>query len=112
MISIKIKKKKDYQFIFKYGKKINGRNFNLQYLETENSYARMGITASKKLGNAVKRNYIKRRIRSLLTRILSNTYINIKDYVIVAKKGVLSEKFKALQKELMIMFKKVKKENE
>ena len=39
-------------------------------LDTEKILIRIGIIASKKLGNAVKRNYAKRRIRALFNKVL------------------------------------------
>ena len=109
MNALKIKKKKDYYLVFSNGKKIKGKNFNLQYLDSKASYTRVGITASKKIGNAVRRNYVKRRIRSLIKLVFSQAFISVKDYVIVAKKGILSEKFDNLYKDLKILFKKIEK---
>ena len=65
MEAIKITKSLEYKLVLANGKRINSSNFNLQYLSTEDKSIRIGITASKKLGNAVKRNYVKRRIRAL-----------------------------------------------
>ena len=65
----------------------------------------MVITASKKLGNAVKRNYAKRRIRALFKNNFFKKDILKKDYVIVAKKGILFEKFESLYEELNLILK-------
>ena len=65
----KLKKSKEFNLVFTNGKKLSGKNFILQFLNTELSFTRIGITASKKLGNATKRNFVKRRIRCLLTNI-------------------------------------------
>ena len=65
MEAIKITKSLDYKLLFTNGKRINSNNFNLQYLNAETNSIRFGITASKKLGNAVRRNYAKRRIKSI-----------------------------------------------
>lgn len=105
----KLKKSKEYYSVFTNGKKINGKNFNLQYLDAKVNNVRIGITASKKLGNAVKRNFVKRRIKSLIKNVFSKISISFKDYVIIAKKGVISEKFEALQEELKLLFKKIEK---
>ena len=109
MNALKLKKSKEYYSVFTYGKKINSKNFNLQYLDSRIKYIRVGITASKKLGNAVNRNFVKRRIRSLVQKVFSKTCVSVKDYVIVAKKGILSEKFDSLQKELKLLLKKIEK---
>ncbi len=105
----KLKKSKEYYSVFTNGRKISSRNFSLQFLDVKINNVRVGITASKKLGNAVKRNFAKRRIRSLINKVSARTFISFKDYVIVAKKGVLSEKFDALQEELKLLFKKLEK---
>ena len=86
-----------------------GLCLNLQYLNSKTSYVRVGITASKKLGNSVNRNFVKRRIRSLVQKVFSKTYVSVKDYVIVAKKGILSERFDSLHEELKVLLKKIEK---
>tara|TARA_S200000501_G_C20817358_1_gene741225 strand:- start:570 stop:899 length:330 start_codon:yes stop_codon:yes gene_type:complete len=109
MEATKIKKRQEYQFVFANGKKINSKNFNIQYLNTKAMNVRIGITASKKLGNAVKRNFIKRRIKSLTRIVLTQNYTSYKDYVIVGKKGIVTEKFDNLYSELKNIIKKIEK---
>ena len=60
------------------------------------------------MGNAVKRNYVKRRIRFLIKKSYSESLISKKDFVIVAKKGILNEKFDILYEELKLLLKKIK----
>ena len=107
METSKIKKSLEYKLIVSSGKKINSNNFNLQYLDTATNAIRIGIIASKKLGNAVERNYVKRRIRALFNKILLKNDIHKKDYVIVGKKGILFERFDNLYEELNLIFKKI-----
>ena len=87
--------------------KFNIRKFELQFIDNEKNSIRVGIIASKKLGNAVQRNYAKRRIRALFDKVLLKTDIHKKDYVIVGKKGILFEKFDSLYEELNLIFKKI-----
>ena len=58
----------------------------------------VGYTATKKIGNAVKRNKAKRIMRELAKKILikgkTNTY-----YVLIAKLSILDTKFKTLLEE-------------
>ena len=109
MEAIKITKSLEYKLVLANGKRIRSSNFNLQYLSTEDKSIRIGITASKKLGNAVKRNYIKRRIRALFFKILLKSNIQAKHYVIVGKKGILFEKFDSLYEELKLILKNIDK---
>ena len=103
----KLKKNKEYKLVFTNGKKLNGKNFNLQFLNTELSLTRIGITVSKKLGNASKRNLVKRRIRSLLKINFLQKDTASRDLVIVAKMGALTEKFQDLSNELKFLLKKI-----
>ncbi|WP_182696634.1 ribonuclease P protein component [Staphylococcus saprophyticus] len=60
----RIKKNSDFQFIYKKGKSVANRQFVI-YTEPNKAlnHFRLGISVSKKLGNAVVRNRIKRAIR-------------------------------------------------
>lgn len=60
----RIKKNSDFQFIYKKGKSVANRQF-VVYTKTNKELAhfRLGISVSKKIGNAVVRNRIKRAIR-------------------------------------------------
>ena len=109
MEAIKITKSLEYKLVLANGKRIRSSNFNLQYLSTEDKSIRIGITSSKKLGNAVKRNYVKRRIRSLFFKLLLKSSIKAKHYVIIGKKGILFEKFDNLYEELKLIFKNIEK---
>ena len=57
---------------------------------------RVGFTASKKVGNAVKRNYAKRKMRAFVNR-QKNQLLNSVDYVFIARRAILYEKFCAIE---------------
>ena len=83
------------------GKFVKSKNMNVQILhnqDLENSIG-IGYTASKKIGNAVKRNKAKRIMRELGRKILINGKINTY-YVLIAKASLLEEKFDKLLLEL------------
>ena len=83
------------------GKFIKSKNMNVQILDNQNLENCIGIgyTASKKIGNAVKRNKAKRIMRELARKILINGKIN-SYYVLIAKSSILEEKFEKLLLEL------------
>ncbi len=63
----------------------------LFYLDDKNK--RFSVVASKKVGNAVKRNFAKRRLRALfIQKELKNG-----SFVLVAKKDILEADFKQLK---------------
>ena len=83
------------------GEFIKGKNINLQILHNQNLGKTIGVgyTASKKIGNAVKRNRAKRIMRELARKIIINGKIN-SYYVLIAKVSLLNEKFDKLLLEL------------
>ena len=83
------------------GKFVKSKNMNIQILhnqDLENSIG-IGYTASKKIGNAVKRNKAKRIMRELARKILINGKINSYN-VLISKTSLLEEKFEKLLLEL------------
>jgi len=96
-----IKKRSTFVMIRNQGEFIKGKNMNIQILrnqDLENSIG-VGYTASKKIGNAVKRNRAKRIMRELARKIIINGKIN-SYYVLIAKMSLLEEKFDKLLLEL------------
>ena len=96
-----IKKRSTFVMIRNQGEFIKVKNMNIQILhnqDLENSIG-VGYTASKKIGNAVKRNRAKRIMRELARKIIINGKIN-SYYVLIAKTSLLEEKFDKLLLEL------------
>ncbi len=96
-----IKKRSTFVMIRNQGEFIKSKNMNIQILhnqDLENSIG-VGYTASKKIGNAVKRNRAKRIMRELARKIIINCKIN-SYYVLIAKTSLLEEKFDKLLLEL------------
>ncbi len=60
---------------------------------------KVGFTASKKVGNAVKRNLAKRRLRALFYELCEDMASG--SYVFVAKKQIDEADYKALKKSLL-----------
>ena len=96
-----IKKRATFVHVRDNGVFIRSNNLNVQKLINQDLDNKIGIgyTATKKIGNAVKRNKAKRIMRELAKKILikckRNTY-----YVLIAKTSILDTKFKDLLEEL------------
>ncbi len=71
---------------------------------------RFGVTASKKVGNAVIRNRIKRRLRHLAKEHLPIFAPTFFDYVLIGRKSTYDVEFSRLIKDLEFACKFIKKE--
>ena len=77
--------------------------------EISSNEIRYGVTASKKVGNAVKRNFAKRRLR-----VLFNTHLKVLgtkgfDYVAVARPQTTEASWKDLENDFCFLLKKLSK---
>ena len=69
------------------GVKAVSKSFILQAVTTGNPDWRLGLTASRKVGNAVQRNRARRRLRALARTELSSRARPGVDYVIIARRA-------------------------
>jgi len=81
-------------------KKLSGKN---------NKKLNISFVTQKKIGNAVKRNKIKRRLKNIMNDVLKK--INIKmeySYLIISKRNVFDGKFSDIKETVIKDFKKIK----
>ncbi|MCI2253554.1 MULTISPECIES: ribonuclease P protein component [unclassified Domibacillus] len=84
--SFRIKKNNDFQTVFSKGKSFANRQFVVyMYKKEQNVPFRIGLSVSKKLGNAVMRNRIKRCIRQSFTELKDEIQPGW-DFIIIARK--------------------------
>lgn len=82
---LRIKKDEEFQLVFKKGESFANRQFVIYVLDKpEQDYFRIGLSVSKKIGNAVVRNQVKRYIRQTFLELKDEIKIG-KDYVIIAR---------------------------
>ena len=98
--SFRVKKEKDFNAIFQKGKSVANRKFVVYRLENSEQHFRVGLSVSKKLGNAVTRNQIKRRIRHVLIAHKDQIIENL-DFVVIARKGVEEMNYAEIEKNLL-----------
>jgi ribonuclease P protein component len=83
------------------GEKRRGRLFLLEILHRGDTGApRVGFTVTKKAGNAVTRNRIRRRLKEAVRTHAASDMADGNDYVIVGRRDILDVPFGALKAEL------------
>ena len=69
---------------------------------------RVGFTVSRKVGNAVVRNRVRRRLREIARLVIPGHARADLDYVLVGRQGALERDFTRLQQELVEALKRLK----
>ena len=107
-----LKKNEDFKSLLA-GKKISNKYLTIFFkkLSYENNKSlNISFVAQKKIGNAVKRNKIKRRLKNMVRDICKKIKINLNySYLIIAKKKILEDEFQIIKEELFNDLKKTKK---
>ncbi len=88
------------------GRRYSTRYFLVFLRSNRKDRSRLGIVVSKKVGQAVKRNHLKRRLREFF-RLHKPLFPSSADIVIVAKKGIPSITYKAVCEDLDRFFRSV-----
>nr|WP_281172490.1 ribonuclease P protein component [Ectobacillus panaciterrae] len=97
----RIKKNAEFQAVFQKGKSSANRQFVLYCLDKPGqSDFRIGLSVSKKVGNAVTRNHIKRMIRQVFTE-LKQCIDSEKDFVIIARKPCAEMTYEQVKSSLL-----------
>lgn len=96
----RVKKNEDISLIFKEGKSVANRQFVLYMLEKKDQpHFRLAVSVSKKLGNAVTRNRIKRLMKESILQFkdeLKEPY----DYLLIARKPCVEMDFHEMKKSI------------
>jgi ribonuclease P protein component len=89
------------------------REHNLDEKESDDvGSLRLGFTVSKKVGNAVVRNRVKRRLKSAAKAILPTQALANRDLVIIGRQYTLKQPFQELLNDLEYALKKLKSHKE
>jgi len=84
----RVKSNIEFNDIIQKGKKISNKYFTIFFVEKKEKEPKFGIAASKKLGNAVIRNKMKRQVRMIVndTKLL---FKKNRNYIIIIKRECL-----------------------
>ena len=94
------------------GKKISNKYLTIFFKklsDKNNKKLNISFVAKKKIGNAVSRNKIKRRLKNIMNDGVKNIKINFNySYLLIARKTVLEDTYKKIKEKIFLDFKKIK----
>ena len=98
----RLKKNRAFQYVYRKGHSVACRNLVMLFAPSRE--LKVGFSVSKKTGNAVTRNRIKRRLRECFRPWLGDVKTGL--YVIVARPAAAEATFETLQKETAYLLRK------
>jgi ribonuclease P protein component len=84
----RIRRKRDFINLYKDGHRFRGRYFTLVYRSGPLGHSRLAVVVSKKVGPAVVRNRVKRRVRDIFRRT-KGLIAEPTDIIVVTRKEIL-----------------------
>ena len=108
---VSLSKSEDFKSILG-GKKISNKYLTIFFKKlSDKDYKKLNISfvTKKKIGNAVKRNKIKRRLRNIMNDAIKNININLKYcYLLIAKVSVSNDPYENIKQTLLTDLEKIK----
>ena len=108
---IALSKNEEFKFLLKQNK-ISNKYVSIFFGKLKNKYNKkinISFVTKKKLGNAVKRNKIKRRLKNIMNEAVNKISINYNySFLVIAKSSMLNNEYKIIKETLFQDFKKIK----
>ena len=107
---LSLSKNEDFKSILT-GKKINNKYLTIFFKKLSDKNKKnlnLSIVTKKKIGNAVLRNKIKRRIKNIMIDVLKKINLNLNySYLLIAKKKVCNDKFELIKNTIFNDFERI-----
>ena len=106
-----LSKNEDYKSLLT-GKKITNKYLTIFFKKLSgknNNKLNISFVTKKKIGNAVKRNKIKRRLRNIMNEALMKMDLNLNySYLLIAKKKIFDDKFQLIKETIFNDLERIK----
>lgn len=101
----RLTKNRYFNFIYRKGSKFYAHESYLVVTKTKFLFNKYGFAVSSKIGNAVVRNKVKRRLRSIVRELGKNVKQKV-NCIIVARVGIEKLSYKEMKNQVDYLFKK------
>ena len=102
----RLAKRKDFGKVYKLGRSAANRQFVVYSLANpQTETMRVGVSVSKKLGGAVVRNRLRRRVKEIV-RLNAHRIVPGYDLVVIVRKPVLDQSYAEMENSLKHVFKR------
>ncbi|MEA5059513.1 MAG: ribonuclease P protein component [Candidatus Pelethousia sp.] len=100
-----LKRNKQFRQVYRKGKSLASRSMVIIYARSKSDMVHVGFSVSKKLGNSVTRNRIKRRLREAFRPMVSEALPGY-DLIFIAREAVKEAEFSAIENAMRYLMRK------
>lgn len=103
---LRLRKREDFSRIYRNGKSFANNQFVVYWSRQHQADPfRLGVSASKKIGNAVVRNRMRRMVKEIVRQHTERMAGQL-DFIVIVRKPAVGMKMKELEKSLLHVFKR------
>ncbi|MCF8565711.1 ribonuclease P protein component [Alicyclobacillus tolerans] len=104
----RLKENRDFRRVFQRGRSVATPRLVLYWLENKSVSFRVGFSVSKKVGNAVERNRLKRQLRACFQSVAGDLDEAHSDFVVVCRQGSKEAEFQELHTDVVKLLHKAR----
>jgi len=103
--SYSLKKNKEFNYVYRKGKSVANKHLVLVFVKRKTNHLKVGFSISKKVGNAVKRNRVRRLLKEAFRHVLDDVQPNTL-MVFIARPDIINLDYRAVQQNVKHILKK------
>ena len=100
-----LKRKKEFRYTYRAGKSQSNRLCVLVFATNRAKEAKIGFSISKKIGNSVCRNRVKRRMREALTPVIPSICTGY-NLIFIAREGIVDAPFDEIRSAMLALLRR------
>lgn len=101
----RLKKRYQFNYVYKSGEHFSGEHIVLYVVSSKTKNIKVGLAVTRKIGHAVVRNRVRRRLREIIKKQVPNLKQNY-NIIVVARENVINASFEKLTNEFIKLIKK------
>jgi len=102
----RVRRRSEFQQVFNAGSRVQGRFFTLIMAPNRVGTPRLGIVASRKVGDSVRRNRAKRLIREIFRQNVPAGRPLAADLVVIPRRELFDARYSSLQEDFLSAFRR------
>lgn len=104
----RLRENRDFRRVFQRGQSTATQRLVLYWLDNREPTFRVGFSISKKVGNAVTRNRLKRQLRACFLTLADELEANRTDFVVICRQSAADATFSDLMSDLRKLLRRAK----